>query len=295
MVRGIQSFHPFVLLVYYVLIIIGLMLYQHPLFLLGALFLIGTFNYILDKGRELKKWGFMIGMMSTLIILLTPIFNRRGNQILFHLFDQPIMLEAVIQGIMIASTLVGILAIFVTFNIVLTPDKLLYLFSKVLPQWALLTMLSMRFVPLLIRKVKEMMNIQQVKGLAINQGSVHKRAKNGMQIMQMLLTNALEDSIQAADSMSARGYGLQKRSNYKAFKMKSKDWLTLGYLMGFAIILLFGWAKGDGVLQLEPVLETIMFSGSEYIYFITWLFLIGFPILTEGKEVIHWKYYQWKM
>ncbi|MFA1820315.1 energy-coupling factor transporter transmembrane component T [Virgibacillus oceani] len=295
MIRGIRSFHPFVLFVYYVLIIIGLMLYQHPLFLAAAVLLIFCFNFMLDKGKQLKKWGWMIGIMFTLIILLTPLFNRRGNHILFYFFDNQIMLEAVIQGIMIALTLAGILAVFVTFNIVFTADKFLFLFSKVLPQWALLTMLSMRFVPLFIRKIKDMQHIQQVKGLSINQGTIRQRAKNGMQLLQMLLTGSLEDSIQAADSMSARGYGLQKRSNYQAYAMQSRDWAVFGYLLVVFIFLFFGWVHGDGVLQLLPVLEPVILTGREIFYFIIWLFFIGFPILAEGKEVLHWKYYQQRM
>ncbi|GAB3794379.1 energy-coupling factor transporter transmembrane component T [Virgibacillus kimchii] len=292
MIRGIRSFHPFVLSVYYVFVIIGIMLYQHPVYLAAAVLLILFFHFMLDKGKRLKKWGWMIALMCTLIILLTPLFNRRGNHILFYFMDNQIMLEAVIQGIMIALTLAGILSVFVTFNIVLTADKFLFLFSKVFPQWALLTMLSMRFVPLLMRKIQDMQSIQQVKGLSLSQGSIRRRANNGMQLVQMLLTGALEDSIQAADSMSARGYGLQKRSNYQAYYMKRRDWSALCCLLFAGLFLFYGWTRGNGVLQLLPVLEPLALNGGDPFYFMIWLLFIGFPILAEGKEVLHWKLYQ---
>ncbi|MEN1968798.1 energy-coupling factor transporter transmembrane component T [Lentibacillus sp. N15] len=295
MVRGIRSYHPFILFLYYVLVIAGLMLYQHPIFLLVALILIIWFNFLLDKGQRLKKWCWAIVLMSLFILVLTPIFNRRGNHILFYLFDNPVMLEAIIQGVMIASTLAGILALFVTFNIVIPADKFLYLFSRVIPQWALLIMLSMRFVPVLQRKIKEMEMIQTVKGLSLKQGSIPRRAKNGMQLVQMLLTGSLEDSIQAADSMTARGYGLQKRSNYQAYEMKRRDWIAFGYFIVLSLMLLYGWRINAGTLQLLPELETIWKTEWKNIFMVMWIFLIGFPNLAEGKEVIKWKFYQRKI
>lgn len=295
MTRGIRSYHPFVLFLYYLLVITGLMLYQHPIYLFIAIMLIILFNYLLDHGRQLKKWYWPIALMSLFILIFTPIFNRRGNHILFYLFDNPVMLEAIIQGLMIALAIASILAIFVTFNIVLPADKFLFLFSKLVPQWALLIMLSMRFVPLLQRKVKNMEDIQTVKGLSLKQGSIRQRAKNGMQLIQMLLTGSLEDSIQTADSMTARGYGLQKRSNYQAYEMKRRDWLALFYLISLSTILLFGWQMNLAELQLLSELGPIWEGNLQTALLIIWTLLIGFPIVAEGKEVIKWKFYQQKI
>ncbi|MEC5423081.1 energy-coupling factor transporter transmembrane component T [Virgibacillus sp. C22-A2] len=293
--RGIRSFHPFIVLLYYILAIAGFMLYQHPLFLATGVSLIIVYNFLLDRGTQLKKWAWMITVMSIFILVLTPLFNRRGNHILFYLFNNQVMLEALIQGVMIALTLAGILTMFITFNIVMTADKFLYLFSSVSKQWALLTMLSMRFVPLLRRKLTDMENIQEVKGLSVRKGSIRNRVKNGMLLLQMILTGALENSIQAADSMTARGYGLRRRSNYQAFYMKRQDWIAGCCLVSIASLVIYGWWLGDGVLMLLPVLESMGLIEREWFYFIIWIMLIGFPVWAEGKEVVKWKYYQRKM
>lgn len=230
--------------------------------------------------------------MSLIIFILTPLFNRRGNHILFYAFDNPVMLEGIIQGAIISLSLAGILMTFTTFNIVLTADKFLDLFARVIPQWALLIMLSMRFVPHLQRKIKNMESIQSVKGVSFKQGSIRLRAKNGMQLLQMLLTGSLEDSIQSADSMTARGYGLQKRSTYQAYKMDRRDWLTFTGFVILSGVLLYGWHIGIGTLQLLPELESIWYGQLQNAFMAVWLLLIGFPVLVEGKEVIKWKFYQ---
>lgn len=267
-------------------------MYRHPVFLFVALIILILFNYLLDKGRSLKKWLMPIIVMSLIIFILTPLFNRRGNHILFYAFDNPVMLEGIIQGAIISLSLAGILMTFTTFNIVLTADKFLDLFARVIPQWALLIMLSMRFVPHLQRKIKNMESIQSVKGVSFKQGSIRLRAKNGMQLLQMLLTGSLEDSIQSADSMTARGYGLQKRSTYQAYKMDRRDWLTFTGFVILSGVLLYGWHIGIGTLQLLPELESIWYGQLQNAFMAVWLLLIGFPVLVEGKEVIKWKFYQ---
>ncbi|SES66234.1 energy-coupling factor transport system permease protein [Oceanobacillus limi] len=295
MIRGFRSFHPILLLLYYIFVITSFMLYQHPFFLLAGICLVLMINLILDGGEQLKKWMWMLIGMSSLILILTPLFNRRGNHILFYLFENQVTLESIIQGIMIAATLVGILATFLTFNLILTADKFLFLFARGFPQWAILIMISMRFVPLLIRRLKDIEQVQQLKGLSIKQGSVKRRAHNGMLFIQILLTSSLEESIQTADSIAARGYGLRKRSKYHPYTMKGTDWTVLTAMIVLFSLLVFGWWLGDGVLLLQPILESVWLSGREWFYFSIWLALIGIPMVTEGKEVLKWKYYLHKM
>ncbi|WP_307311516.1 energy-coupling factor transporter transmembrane component T [Neobacillus driksii] len=290
MVRGFQSFHPMILLLYYILTIAGIMLYQHPVYLVMGAILILIIHFMLDRGQELKKWRTMILVMGMLSLVLTPLFNQRGNHILFYLFEKQVMVEAIWQGVMIALTLVCILTLFLTFNMVITPDKFVFLFSKILPQWALLTMLSMRFFPLLRKRLIEIGDVQSVKGLSVTSGSLKQRASNGMMFLQTLLTWSLEESIQTADSMTARGYGLGKRSKYQPFYMKKRDWVAFAFLMLAGSLVLFGWWLGDGVLTLLPFLEPVWLQGREWLYFVLFFIFIGFPIWTEGKEMFKWKY-----
>lgn len=290
MVRGFRSFHPIILLLYYLFAMAALMLYQHPMFLAVAAGAILLMNVMLDGGTELKKWRVMILIMAVLTLVLTPFFNQRGNHLLFYMFGKQVYLEAVLQGVMISLTLVCILTLFLTFNIVITPDKFVFLFSKIMPQWALLIMLSLRFVPLLRKRLMEISDVQNAKGFSLSIGSVKSRAHHGMLFLQTLLTWSLEESIQTADSMTARGYGLGKRSKYQPFYMKKRDWFAFVFLLVSGSLVLFGWWLGDGVLTLLPVLEPVWISGREWLYWILLFIMIGFPIWTEGKEMVKWKY-----
>ena len=292
MLRGFRSFHPFVLLLYYIAVIAGLMLNQHPIFLTAAFLSIIFVNLILDKGIELNKWKYMIIFLGLFVFVFTPVFNQQGNIVLFELFSLAFYLEAVIQGGMIALTLSGILALFTTFNIVMTSDKFLYLFSKFFPKWALILMLALRFMPLFRKRLADIQDVQEMKGVSMKDGKLRDKAQNGMLFIQILLTYSLEEAVQTADSMSARGYGLQKRSQYKAYRWKSRDWAMLVLLLLFSLLTLIGWQSKATILTLTPELESILLQGHSWFYLLGWILLISLPIWTEGKEVIKWNFYQ---
>jgi energy-coupling factor transport system permease protein len=153
-------------------------------------------------------------------------------------------------------------------------------------------MLSMRFVPLLRRRLREIETVQKGKGLSVSEGKLRTRAKNGILLVQILLTWSLEEAIQTADSMAARGYGVKKRSKYTPYKMVLKDWLAIIYMLIIAVIAVVGWWLGDGVLSVYPVLETMYIQGREWFYLCLFMVFIGSPLIIEAREVVLW--HSWK-
>jgi len=290
--RGFRSFHPFICFVYYVFAITTIMLYQHPLFLFIAVLISIGLNIAFDMGRTLKKWFPSLFIISILFLIITPLFNHRGNQILFYFSNNPITLESIIQGVMNSLSLFAIISLFITFNLVITAEKFLFLFSKWLPQWALLTMLSMRFVPLLKRRLHEIATVQKSKGRSVSEGSLKTRISHGLLYVQILLTHSLEDGIQTADSMAARGYGIQKRTKYHPFRMASVDWTVLVFFLVVNTFIIFGWWLGDGVLSLLPILESIFLEGREWVFLVLFIIFLSFPLVVEAKEALRWQF--WK-
>lgn len=274
MSRGFKAFHPFVLLIFYTLAITFIMYYQELIALTFIAIAIVLMNLLFDKGVQLRKWLKPLIIMGVFIIILTPVFNHIGNTVLFYLFHWAITLDAILQGVVFALTLVNIISLFVTFNIILTNEKLLFLFGKWFPKWALLTMLSIRFVPLLKDRLTEIEEVQRFKNSTIKNTSFKRKIQNGMAQIQTLLSWSLEESIQTADSMDARGYGAGKRSKYHRYRLKLKDWILLTV---FTVITSLFVLFLNGI-DLIPINILIAF-----------IFII--PIYVEGKEVIKWQFY----
>ncbi|MCM3161271.1 energy-coupling factor transporter transmembrane component T [Metabacillus litoralis] len=293
--RGIHSFHPFVSFFYYVGAAALVMLYKHPVFLFVAALLFIFFHLQLDKGKTLRSWLVMMFFLSIFFLIINPLINRRGTHILFYLYHNPVMLEAIIQGVILALSIFTLLVLFASYNLVITAEKFLFLFSRILPQWALLTMLSMRFVPLLKRRLREIESVQKGKGLSVSEGKIRTRAKNGILLIQILLTWSLEEAIQTADSMAARGYGLKKRSKYTPFKMKIQDWLVLFTLLLIGSVAVAGWWLGDGVLSIYPILESPVIQGREWFYLGVFTLYLAIPLFIEGRDTVRWHFWKQKI
>ncbi len=284
--------HPFPAFLYFLFAVMIVMLYQHPFFLGAGCLLLMILHLLLDRGQTVRRWlpGFIL--LFIFIFAITPLFNHRGNHILFNLFNQPITLEAVLQGLMNALTIVAILLLAIGFNIIMTADKFLFLFSKGFPKWALVAMLALRFIPLFTRRLKEIVAVQKTKGKSVTKGRFKNRIKTALELVQILLTWSLEEGIQTADSMTSRGYGLTKRTKYHPYKVRKEDVGILLFLALTTLYGIFGWYLGDGVLTLTPVLEPVWLYGREWAFFAGYIILLGLPLWVEAKESLAW--YYWK-
>jgi energy-coupling factor transport system permease protein len=290
MESGFRSYHPYVQFCYYIFASFLIMYFNHPIFSTGALLLLIMVNLSHDGGKALRKWVLILFIMSAIIILLNPFLVSRGTTILFYFRGKQVTLEATIYGITMALFIVNILILFISFNLILNGNRFLYIFSKFLPRTAFLVMISIRFVPLLKRRLNQISEVHQIRGMSMSHGSLKSRMKNGMLRLQILLTWSLEEAILSADSMKARGYGLGNKTSYIPYKMKNRDWswlLTLGILLSLCIA---GGTLGYGKIIIYPELGTLDFFLIDWILFICMIILFAFPLMVEGREKIRWKF-----
>lgn len=290
MEAGFSSYHPFVIFTYYVCVAILTMYFNHPLFLCIGLMLLIIVNGTHDHAQSLKKWTKPLLFMGLLFILLNALFVSRGSNILFYFLGKQITLEATMYGIVTALSLVMIIILFVSFNLILNGNKFLFIFSTVLPRTGFLVMLSIRFIPLLRRRLQEVNEVQRVRGLALSEGSLRMRVRNGMIQLQILLTWSLEEAIQTADSMKARGYGSGKKTLYTPFLMEKRDWIWLFTLLLLFTLCIIGGFLGYGKIIIYPQLGTLQMYPIDWMLFCSMIILYSFPLMVESREVLRWKY-----
>ncbi|WP_139365097.1 energy-coupling factor transporter transmembrane component T [Litchfieldia alkalitelluris] len=285
-------YHPIVHLIYFLGLMVLATLISHPGYLTIFLLLLIILQFTYNGGRQLKNWSVYIVLLLLFIIIINPLMNRRGSHILFYLGENPIMLEGLVYGIRMALSLVCILFIFFVFNVILTDIKLFYLFGKIAPKSALLSILTMRFVPLLKRRLNEIIMVQRRRAITTDHGKLKQKLRSGMIIIQVLLTWSLEDAIQTADSMKARGYDSKARSMYQRYYFTSSDLITIGSLLFLILIILFGFLNfGSGNLTIYPELQLKAISGSEVYFLLPFCLYISLPLLIELKEWIRWKFF----
>lgn len=80
--------------------------------------------------------------------LANPLFIHNGETVLFFMNDNPITLEAIIYGGVSSLMIVGVLLWCRCYGAILTTDKFLYLFGRLIPKLGLILSMAFRFIPL---------------------------------------------------------------------------------------------------------------------------------------------------
>lgn len=292
MENGFRGYHPFVMIFYYACAATLVLYVSHPVFLATALLLFIFVNMSHDRGKALKKWLVPLILMGTMFTLMNPLLVSRGTNILWYIGNRQITLEAVMYGFVMGLTLMAMVVLFVSFNLMLNGNKFLYVFAKLLPKTAFFVLLALRFVPLLHRRFREISDVQKVRGMSMLQGSISDRAKNGMNMLQTLLTWSLEAAIQTADSMKARGYGSGPKSSYDLYQMEKRDWFWLLLIMACFGICVFAGTLGYGKIVIYPELGTLRFYLLDWLLYVCMLMVLSFPLIVEGIEKARWTFYK---
>ena len=286
-----STFHPVVNFIYFTAVILFSMFFMHPIFL--GIAIISAFIYsVVLKGKKAVKFN-LIYMLPLLLLMavLNPTFNHQGVTILFYLKNgNPITLESILYGVAAACMFITVILWFSCYNKVMTSDKFIYLFGRIIPSLSLIISMVLRFVPRYTAQIKVISNAQKCIGRDISQGNIIRRARNGIKILSIMTTWALENAIETGDSMRSRGYGLPKRTSFSLFRLYRRDKAVFAVIMGLIIIVLAGSITGQNTMRffqsIKAVKVTVYSAGVYMAYFV----LCMLPVFITIAEEIRWRH-----
>ncbi len=285
-----KNYHPIVNFTYFVLVIGFSCFFMHPVCLGISLFCAFTYSVML-KGKKQVKTN-LIYMLPMLILtaLINPAFNHEGVTILKYLpSGNPLTLESVIYGLCAAIMIVSVICHFSCYNEIMTSDKFIYLFGKIIPSLSLIFSMTLRFVPKFAAQLKVVTNAQRCMGRDVSSGSIIKRAKNGLNILSIMTTWSLENAIETADSMKARGYGTEGRTAFSIFTFDKRDKKALICILILGAYTLFGNLSGGMYFRYFPSMKAADVFPFGISVFLSYLLLCMFPVIIELWEVRRWK------
>ena len=289
-----SKYHPAVNFLYFLGAIAFVVVFQHPAYLIAGCILGGAY-FLLLKGRKAWKQFLYFIPVFVVLALINPIFNTRGQTILFFLFGRPYTLQALWYGIAVAGVFVGMLLWFGCYNVVLTSDKFTALFGAKLPSLSLLLVMVLRLIPNFTRKAKQILDARNAIGMGIDSGTRKQKVRSGLTALSALTTWALEGSITTADSMRSRGYGSGKRTSFQLYKMELRDYMMLCVLLILAGITLASSLSGSTAVTFIPVFQATPISGFYSIGFISYCIYLLIPTILYGKEALQWQIFKSKI
>ena len=165
--------HPAVNFLFFVGAIAFCALIQHPVYLAVGI-LCGSAYYLLLNGR--KGIRLLLAMIPLFLFLsiINPLFNTRGDTVLFLLWGKPYTLEALIYGAVVAGIFVDMILWFGCYNKVLTSDKFTSLFGSLIPSISLLLVMVLRMVPNLMRQAAQISGARKSVGKGFGETAGNK-------------------------------------------------------------------------------------------------------------------------
>jgi len=282
--------HPLINFLYFALVLLFGMFFMHPACLFISL--VCAFAYSVSlRGRRAVRDGLKY-MLPILLIaaIVNPAFNHEGATILAYLpSGNPLTLESVYYGIAAAAMLVSIITWFTCFNAVITSDKFIYLFGRIIPALSLVLSMTLRFIPKFRSQLHVVRDAQKCIGRDASGGTVIQRLKNAVTILSIMVTWALENAVETADSMRSRGYGLPGRTAFSIYRFDSRDRAMLIWLVFAGFYVLAGSAAGGLYFRYYPTVKAAALTPFTVSFLIAYLLLCLTPVIMNTMEDRKWK------
>lgn len=288
-----SNYHPFINFLYFSLVLVFAMFFTHPasqiISLLSALTYAAQLNGRQSTGKSLL-W--LLPMMLTAVIV-NPAFNHAGATILTYLpTGNPLTLESILFGISAAMMLGAVMVWFQCCTAVMTSDKFIYLFGRIIPALSLVLSMTLRFVPKFKHQLQVVTEAQRCLGRDVSEGTVWQRTKKALTILSILVTWALENAIETADSMKSRGYGLPGRTAFSIYRFGSRDKMALLWLGFCGFFICSGWKAGGFYWRYYPTVKGAAVTPLTVMMQMCYLALCLTPVILNRREDHVWKHLQ---
>lgn len=281
--NSFDKFHPITNLIFFSFIIIFSMFNMHPVFLLISFTSAFIYSLLLKGVKALKFNLFLILFFVIFAIVINPLLNHQGITVLFY-FDNgsPITLEAIIYGVSSAVMILTVIFWFSCFNEIITDDKIIYLFGKIIPSLSLVISMIFRFVPKFKNQYKVVMDAQKALN-AIDEKKFFNRIITVIKVISIMITWSMENAIETSDSMNSRGYGIKKRTSFHLYKFENRDLFFIIITVFLAtFVLIFKQKK----FVYFPALTNISFAFYPCLAYVLYFFLCFMPISLEFRRCL---------
>ncbi len=285
-----SKLHPINNMLFFVFAITFSMFINHPVCIAISLITAGlTAVYLNGKQALLFSLRFLLPLII-LTAVINPVFNHRGATIIEYLpWGNPLTLESVTYGLTAAVLLSSAALWFSCFHKVMTSDKFVYLFGRVIPSLSLVLSMALRFVPRFNAQLKLVRKAQKAIGRDMSDGTILLRIKNGVKILSLMITWSLENAIDTSDSMKSRGYGLKGRTSFSIFKFTKKDACVLIAMLTEAAVIIVLLFLGFAKFRYFPTIKGSMFGAGTIVFYAVYSLFLLIPLIINIGEGVKWK------
>lgn len=182
---------------------------------------------------------------GVLAAVLNTVLSHTGDHVLVVLPDAipaiggPITVESVVYGIDVALGIGAAVLCVAPLSRVLHPHDLLDAFPPALQRTAALTGSAINLVPAVARNAVAISEAQRMRGTS------GTRLRDWHAVAAPIVLSALDDSMQLAEAMEARGFGSGPRSRYASAPLDRAAWLVIACALAAVIVTVVARVTGS--------------------------------------------------
>ncbi len=288
MQRAFGGYHPLVNFIFYIAAIGLGMFLIHPAFLAVSAVLSLAYYLLLNRGRG---WRYIFGMLgfSAAIAVINPIFNTNGVTVLFQLFGRDYTLESLYYGLALGAMFFSVMVWFSCYNKMMTSDKFIYLFGRMIPALSLLLSMVLRLVPLFTKRTRTVSGVRECIGKSPRHGAFADKLKNSMDVLSVMMSWSLEGAVTTGDSMRSRGYGSGRRTNFLKYRFSIRDYAVLALLILFTAGMIVLMTTGVAEVSFIPTVEIRGIDAKTVIALVCYGGILAVPSCIHIWEEISWR------
>lgn len=290
MTDSFSKLHPLVNFIFFAFVLGFSMFIMNPVCLMLSLVCALANALYLNGIKAVRLCLKFVFPMALLITIINPVFNHQGVTILtYFAWGNPLTLESIVYGAASAVMLSSVVLWFSVFNSVITSDKFVYLFGRIIPSLSLVISMAMRFVPKFMTQFKNVRNAQRCIGRDISDGSIVNRIKNGIRITSIMLSWSMENAVETADSMKSRGHGIKGRTAYSIYRFDKRDLSVLTAVVLLGVAVTFSAFSGIIGFNYFPSIKGTLTDMFSIMTFVCFGMLMLVPIILNVKEELKWR------
>ena len=285
----LSVYNPVISLLFFMGAIILGMFFIHPLFLCLS-FLLSAAYYLLLKGLKGVKMIVILFCVFVVISVLNPLFNTLGDTVLFtYLGGRRYTLEALYYGMATGAMFFSIMMWFASYNLVMTSDKFIYLFGRLIPAVSLILTMVLRLIPNFKNKLTAISGARRCIGKNTGGGVNREKAQNAAVMVSVLAGWALEGAVVTSDSMRSRGYGLEGRTSFCIYRFGKRDVFLLITMLALISAVVSCAVNGAAEVNYIPYVTIRGMTAFSYIGITAYALFLTIPSILNISEGIKWR------
>lgn len=278
-----DSYHPMINLIYFVAAITCTVCFKHPIFL--------TIGYFCAFVYSVKLGGWKIFLLNMVFLLLAFGYAARyasyehfGVTVLaVNMIDNEITLESIVYGLVNGFVFATVCMWCCCIFMLITADKIVYLFGRISPKLSLFVSILLRTVPRVKVRAKRIEISREGIGKGIVQGNLWQKFLHLLSLISILITWTMEDFVESSNSMKSRGYSLRGRTAFSIYRFDNRDRSLVIVFFWCLTVIGMGVLLNQTTMYFDPMLIMNPITSLSYVFYAVYAL---FLVLPMGLQII---------